>query len=94
MTKIDRVVELKDGVAVAISGEQDFTVEAAIPLKELGLAPAAGLRLKGDWGILTSADGHQVKARAYWSNSAATGTADEAVEARLEPQRWGIVEFK
>jgi len=62
-------------------------------LKALGLKPAAGLRLKGDWGILTSTDGHQVKARSYWSNTSATGTADEAVEARLEPQRWGTILF-
>jgi len=34
-----------------------------------------------------------VKARAYWSNTGATGAADEAVEARLEPQYWGVVEF-
>ena len=53
-----------------------------------------GLRLKGDWGMLTSSDGHQVKARSYWSNRAATGTADEAVEARLEPHAWGMIEFR
>jgi len=35
-----------------------------------------------------------VKVRAYWSNSGATGTADEAVEARIEPHYWGAVEFR
>ena len=86
-TRFDRVVVLDEGVAVAMTGDKDFTVEAAIPLKALSLAPKAGLRLKGDWGILTSDDGRQVKARAYWSNVTATGTADEAVEARLERKR-------
>jgi hypothetical protein len=94
LTKIDRIVQLRDGVAVAASNAQDFAVEVAVPLKAPGLRPTAGLRLRGDWGILTSADGHQVKARAYWSNAGATGTADEAVEARLEPQFWGVVEFR
>jgi hypothetical protein len=59
--------------------------------------PAPGrpiLRLKGDWGILTSNDGHLVKVRSYWSNAGATGTSDEAVEARLEPQHWGVLAFE
>jgi len=93
-TRFDRVVELKDGVTVAIDGDRDFTVEAAIPLNALGLAPSPGMKLKGDWGILTSDSGNQVKMRAYWSNIGATGTADEAVEARLEPAYWGIIEFE
>jgi hypothetical protein len=93
VAKFDRVVMLDTGTA-ALSGDKDFVVEAAIPLKALGLVPSAGLRLKGDWGILTSDDGHQVKMRAYWSNLGATGTSDEPTEARLEPQHWGIVEFR
>jgi hypothetical protein len=76
-----------------LTNGKDFELEAAIPLKVLGLHPRAGLRLKGDWGILTSEDGHQVKARGYWSNLSATGTADEPTEARLEPQFWGRVLF-
>jgi hypothetical protein len=81
-------------VPIAIKGDKDFVVEAAIPLKVLDLKPSVGLRLKGDWGILTSEDGHQVKTRAYWSNLNATGTADEPTEARLEPHRWGTILFE
>ena len=92
-TRFDRVTELKEGVSVAMKGEDELTVEAAIPLKALGLSPTPGMRLRCDWGILTSDDGHQVKSRSYWCNAGATGTADEPTEARLEPQYWGIVEF-
>jgi len=92
-TRFDRVVELGKAASVALKGDRDFTVEAAIPLKALGLSPRAGLRLRGDWGILTSDDGRQVKTRAYWSNLGATGTADEPTEARLEPHHWGRIVF-
>lgn len=91
-TRFDRVARLTDA-RVAIRGDRDFTVEAAIPLRTLGLTIRPGLRLRGDWGVLTSSDGHQVKQRMYWANKMATGTSDEAVEARLEPALWGTVAF-
>ncbi len=91
-TRFDRVVRLTDA-RVAVRGDRDFTVEAAIPLHTLGLSIRPGLRLRGDWGVLTSSDGHQVKQRMYWANKTATGTSDEAVEARLEPAMWGTIIF-
>ena len=89
-TAFDRVVELK-GATVRMGGEQDWTVEAAIPLGELGVKIEPGARVKMDWGVLTSPDGNQVKQRMYWANKAATGTSDEAIEARLEPSLWGTL---
>jgi len=91
-TRFDRVV-LLNRAEVALKGESDFTVEAAIPLADLGLKIQPGLELAMDWGVLTSADGHQVKERLYWANTLATGTSDEAVEARLEPHLWGRLRF-
>ena len=89
----DRVV-LLEGVRMAMKRrEQVTTVEAAVPLASLGLEAAFGRELKLDWGILTSNDGLNVKDRAYWANAAASGTSDEAVEARLEPYLWGRVKF-
>ncbi len=90
--KFARVVRLEDA-NIAISGADGFTVEAAIPLSEIGLKPKAGMRLKLDWGILTSDDGNQVKQRMYWANPTATGTSDESVESRLEPHLWGNLGF-
>ncbi len=71
-----------------------FTVEAAIPLSELGLTPADGLRLKLDWGVLRSGpDGHEVLQRICWANQATSITADAPSEARLHPELWGFVRF-
>ena len=92
-TSFARVAVVKDA-HVAKTGDKDFVVEAAIPLGVLGLRPRNGLRLRGDWGILVSEDGHLVKTRMYWSNLAATGTADEAMEARFEPNHWGNIWFE
>jgi hypothetical protein len=92
-TTFDRVV-LVDNAEVAMHGDGDFTVEAAIPLATLGLSPKPGMRLKMDWGLLASPDGVQVKQRLYWANRLATGTSDEAVEARLEPRLWGYLAFE
>lgn len=88
-TRFDRVVDVSKQVRVARRGDADFVVEAAVPLELLGWKPRGGQQLRMDWGVLTSPDGNQVKQRLYWANKAATGTSDEAVEARLEPAHWG-----
>jgi hypothetical protein len=74
-----------------MTGNQDWTVEAALPLAELGIKIEPGARVRMDWGVLTSPDGNQVKQRMYWANKTATGTSDEAIEARLEPGLWGTL---
>jgi hypothetical protein len=88
----DRVVPAPSA-EVKMRGDRDFVVEATVPLRVLGLRIRPGLQLKTDWGILTSSDGHQVKQRLYWANKTATGTSDEATEARLEPSLWGTLRF-
>ena len=92
-TAFDRVALLPE-VTLAMTGDRDFTVEAAVPLAALGFQVRPGLRLKMDWGVLTTSDGRQVKQRQYWAKSTATGTSDEAVEARLEPYLWGHIRFE
>jgi len=84
---------LKNARVVMKRRDEATTVEAAFPLKTLGLGKALGETLKVDWGILTSNDGVNVKERIYWANATASGTADEATEARLEPYLWGRVAF-
>ncbi|WP_145090559.1 NHL repeat-containing protein [Anatilimnocola aggregata] len=93
-TQFDRVVRLTN---VKLDFKPDrmqpdrYTFTAVIPLKELGWTPRDGQHLRCDWGVLTSDDGHTVKRRVYWSNTLATGTSDEAWEARLDPHLWGTL---
>ena len=91
-TSFDRVALLGKAV-LKVAGGGNFTAEASVPLAAIGLQPKTGQLLKMDWGLLTTSDGNQVKRRMYWANDQATGTSDEATEARLEPHLWGYVRF-
>ena len=71
-----------------------YTIEAAVPLAEIGLKPKPGLRLKADWGVLASGkDGNEVVRRAYWANKATSCISDSPTEARLHPALWGFARF-
>jgi len=72
-----------------------YTVEAAIPLAALGLAPAAGLTFSGDLGVtFGDLDGKDTILRSYWSNQATGLVADEVYELMLEPRNWGKIIFE
>jgi len=91
-TRFDRVVRLAEAVlkhSTNPKSPNQYRFEVAIPLASLGWKPQPGELLRADWGLLTSDDGHTVKRRLYWSNTLATGTTDEAWEARLDPHLWG-----
>lgn len=90
----DRVARI-DGVKLAAENHDNgYNLEVAIPLKELGLTPSPGLRLKFDWGVLsTDLDGNVVLRRRYWSNQATGIVADAPSEARLTPHLWGHIRF-
>ncbi|MBA3683754.1 MAG: hypothetical protein H0W72_00685 [Planctomycetes bacterium] len=79
-------------VDVAIDAGKGYTVEAAIPLKDLGIAATPGLRLRGDLGA-THGDpaGSRTRLRTYWSNQS-TGLVDDVVfELKPTPQHWGTI---
>lgn len=87
-------VKILDAAVITVQEDGDrYSVEAAIPQKDLGLAPAPGQVFKMDWGVLTTDDGFVTRSRAYWANPTATGVADEPTEARLQPALWGHVRF-
>ena len=72
-----------------------YTVEAAIPLALLGLAPKNDLKLRGDFGV-THGDpaGENAVLRTFWSNQD-TGLLDDVVfELKLAPKNWGELIFK
>ena len=86
-------VNVLDRARMVVSGDASFVAEMAIPLQDLGLKIKDEMRLKIDWGILTTREGRRTYERLYWTNSMANGTTDEAIEARLEPHLWGYVRF-
>ncbi len=91
--RFDQVKRLKNAVIASTGGDMYYEVEAAIPLNSIGLKIQKGTVLKLDCGVLFSEDGRRTTDRRYWANSMAVGVPDEAVEARLHPDRWGFIRF-
>ncbi len=81
---------------IAVSKRGDgYTVEAAVPLAALGVAPLPGQVVSGDFGV-TFGDpaGQRTRLRSYWSNQH-TGIVDDAVfELMSEPRNWGELTFE
>jgi hypothetical protein len=90
----DRVVQAREVQIAVADTKEGYCLEAAIPLKTLGLEIRHDLALKMDWGILTSGpNGFEVLQRRYWANPLTAIISDEAAEAMLHPDLWGLVRF-
>ena len=93
-THFDEVLILPD-VRISNNAPSDnfYTVEAAVPLKSLGLVPRPGLFTRMDWGVISTDSGFVSSGRNYWANATAVGVTDEPTEARLTPDLWGHIRF-
>ena len=90
LTLAEAKIEVKVDAA-----KKNYVVEAAIPLAALGLKPAAGLTLSGDFGAtFGDAAGKDTVLRSYWNNQATGIVADEVAELQLEPKNWGRLIFE
>jgi len=92
---VDSVRTLSDTVVRSVRRNGAYSVEVAIPLADLGLTPAVGQALTGDFGV-TYGDpaGQRTRLRSYWSNQH-TGIVDDAVfELMLEPKNWAKIDFE
>lgn len=86
----DRVATLRDAKLASSPIQGGYFVEAAIPWKDLGIAPQSGLQLKADVGALfADAGGTTTVSRQYWSNRQTGLVNDVPGEADLTPQLWG-----
>lgn len=74
---------------------KSYTVEAAIPLKDLGISPINTALYKADFGV-THGDpsGERTRLRTHWSNQQTGLVADAVFELMMQPQNWGEVKFK
>ncbi|HUS58532.1 MAG TPA: hypothetical protein VM141_07755 [Planctomycetota bacterium] len=90
----DHVAKAEEVRIAARTDDNSFTLEAAIPLKTMGLKITPNVRLSFDWGVLVSGkDGNEVLRRVYWSNKATSIVADAPSEAVLHPDLWGMIRF-
>jgi len=75
--------------AKAIVRGSSCLIEAAVPLKAIGLTLKPGQALRGDVGFISSdAAGRVNVARTYWSNQQTNLVNDEPSESWLYPEQW------
>ena len=89
-----RVEVITDAKVNVTKRASSYQVEAAIPLKAIGLVLKKGQALRGDLGFISSdAAGRINTARTYWSNKQTNLVNDEPSEAWLYPEMWGELEI-
>ncbi len=80
-------------IAFKRSGD-GYTLEASVPLSDLGLNPSETQTLRGDVGVIYADEtGANRSIRLYYYNHDTDMTADLTTEATLQPGNWGDVEF-
>ena len=82
-------------IEVKATPGREYTVEAAIPLKDIGFTPAPGTTYTGDIGAtFGDPEGAKTILRSHWSNQATGIVADDVFELKLEPKNWGQILFE
>ena len=91
---VRRVEELMDVVVKVTTRQDEYTVEAAIPLETLGLEIKPGQDIAADMGAtFGDKSGADTARRHYWSNRNTGIVDDEVFELRVEPRNWGKMVF-
>ena len=93
-SRLDEIKRL-DSVKIGIQSKgNSYTIEASIPLKDLGIYPKEMEALEGDVGVIFSDEtGSSRSQRLYHYNKKTSITADLTTEATLQPGEWGAIEF-
>ncbi len=89
--KVDSVKKLNSAKIAVTKNGDSYTVEAEVPLAELGLGSNA-VNLRGDFGVVYGdAEGTANIFRNYWSNQATGLINDVPGEIMLTPNLWGDI---
>ncbi len=76
-------------------GKNEYIVTASIPWSVLGITPSAGLKLKGDIGMLFADQTNgNIGQRVQWADKETNVVNDEPTEAEFFPAKWGTFELK
>lgn len=91
---IDRIVRLPSAHVAFRRAAQGYTLEASVPLAQLGIPLAATDTLEGDVGVVYADEtGANRSLRLYYYNPDTAMTADLTTEATLQPGNWGDIEL-
>ena len=90
---IDQIIKLTNAKIAVQKSADGYTLEAAVPLADLGL-DAATETLRGDVGVIYADEtGANRALRLYHYNRETAMTADLTTEATLQPGNWGDIEL-
>jgi hypothetical protein len=91
----DRVTVLENAKVAVEQKSDGYSLEAAVPLKDIGFQPAPGSFTRGDLGVIFSDPGGSRNVlRVYYANKDTAIVNDIPSEARLEPQKWGAIRIE
>lgn len=91
---VDRIVKLTSVHAAFRRSGDGYTLEASVPLAELGIDPASTDTLRGDVGVVYADEtGANRSLRLYHYNHDTGMTADLTTEATLQPGNWADIEL-
>jgi hypothetical protein len=94
--QVDRIICL-DSAKVACQRDAaggTYTLEASIPLRDLGLDHSPEEPLRGDVGVIFADEsGNNRAERLYYYNKQTSIVADLPTETRLQPDQWDTVDF-
>jgi len=91
--KVDEVSEVNDLPMHCKAEKDSYVVEVGVPWSVIGVQPAAGLKLKGDVGVIFGNEGGTRNfVRSMWSDKTpATGVNNDVpTEMRIHPNDMGI----
>ena len=90
----DQITQLASAQVVLRRGGDGYTVEAAVPLADLGIDAAHPTDLRGDVGVIfADQTGANRALRLYYYNQDTKIVNDLTTEATLQPGDWGPVEL-
>ena len=91
---IDQIVRLTSAKIVYQRSGDGYTLQASVPLPELGIDPAESDALHGDVGVIYADEtGANRSLRLYHYNHDTGMMSDLTTEATLQPGNWGDVEL-
>ncbi len=91
---IDQIVKLPSAKIGIQRSADGYTLEASVPLSDLGIDPAQGTIERGDVGVVYADEtGANRSLRLYYYNHDTSMTADLTTEATLQPGNWGEIEM-
>ena len=93
-TDIDQIIKLPAAHIAYQRTATGYTLEASVPLSDLGIDPTETDTLRGDVGVIYADEtGANRALRLYYYNHDTDMTADLTTEARLQPGNWGEIEL-